>query len=656
MRRRTHVCVVVGLIVLGTAFGDAQQGAPGGSWPRVGGDQGVTRYAPLDHITKNNVAQLRIAWRRPTVDVSIASKLPNPAFGSLRASPVMVDGVLYSPNGLGLVEASHPGTGKTLWVQQPFADEPNQGLGGGVSRGVAVWRQGDEKRVLVVRGEYLMALNPTTGEPIPTFGDRGRVNLRAGLGPLATRYSWAGVPQVCRDVVIVGVSSTTPEGSDSPTRREAAPGNVQAFDVRTGKPRWQFRVIPRPGEVGNETWENDSWSYTGDANLWSLISVDEDQGFAYLPLTSPTNDMYGGHRLGDNLFSGTLVCVRCLTGERVWHYQITRHDLFDYDLPTAPILADLTVDGRAIKAVIQLTKQAFAFVFDRTTGTPVWPIEERPVPPSDVPGERAAKTQPFPTKPPAFDRQGSTVDNLIDFTPELRAEALELVKHYKTGPVFTPPSIRTETNRGTIQLPGSQGGSDFQGAAFDPETHYLFVPSITAPFVADIQPGDPAKTNLSFMKGTRVWIGGPQGLPLFKPPYGRITAIDMNKGEIVWQVPNGVGLRDHPAIRHLKLGRLGSPGRPSPLATRSLLFIGEGSDFVGGARSEGMPMEITTNYGAPWFRAYDKVTGEVVWEVELPAGVTGAPITYMFEGKQYIVVAISGRRYPGEFVAFSLER
>ena len=502
MRIRTHVCVVVGIILLGTAFGTAQQGARGGSWPRVGGDPGVTRYAPLDQITKSNVAQLRIAWRRPTVDVSLASRLPNPTFGSLRASPVMVDGVLYSPNGLGLVEAFHPGTGKTLWVQQPFADEPNQGLvSGGVSRGVAFWSQGDEKRILVVRGEYLIALDPKTGETITTFGDRGRVNLRTGLGPLATRYSWAGVPQVCRDVVIVGVSSTTPEGSDAPTRMEAAPGNVQAFDVRTGKPRWQFKVIPRPGEVGNETWEKDSWAYTGDANLWSMIGVDEDQGFAYLPLTSPTNDMFGGHRLGDNLFSSTLVCVKCLTGERVWHYQITHHDLFDYDLPTAPILADLTVDGKPIKAVIQLTKQAFAFVFDRTTGKPVWPIEERPVPPSEVRGERAAKTQPVPTRPPAFDRQGSTVDNLIDFTPELRAEALEIVKHYKTGPVFTPPSIRTETNRGTIQLPGSQGGADFQGAAFDPEMHYLFVPSITAPVRCGYSGGRPGENELVLHEG-----------------------------------------------------------------------------------------------------------------------------------------------------------
>src|SRR5262245_51562792 len=500
MRLRAHVSIVVGIMLAGTAFGTAQQGARGGTWPRVGADQGMTRYAPLDQIARSNVAQLRIAWRRPTVDVSIASKLPSAAFGTLRASPVMVDGVLYTPNGVGLVEAFHPGTGKTLWVQQPFADEPNQGLGGGVSRGVALWSQGDEKRIFVVRGEYVIALDPRTGETISTFGDKGRVNLKAGLGPLATRYSWAGVPQVCRDVVIVGVSSTSPEGVDSPTGREAAPGNVQAFDVRTGKPRWQFRVIPRPGEVGNETWENDSWAYTGDANLWSMISVDEDEGFAYLPLTSPTNDMYGGHRLGDNLFSSTLVCVRCLTGQRVWHYQITHHDLFDYDLPTAPILADVTVNGKAIKAVVQLTKQAFAFVFDRTTGTPVWPIEERPAPPSDVPGERAAATQPVPTKPPAFDRQGSTVDNLIDFTPELRAEALELVKRYRTGPIFTPPSVRTETNLGTIQLPGSQGGADFQGAALDPDTNYLYIPSITAPFVADIQAGDQKKTNLAFIK------------------------------------------------------------------------------------------------------------------------------------------------------------
>src|SRR3954469_7499401 len=503
MRIGRHVGVAVGLILLGTAFGAAQQGARAGSWPRVGGDQGVTRYAPLDQITRNNVAQLRIAWRRPTVDVSISSRLPSATFGSLRSSPVMVDGVLYSPNGVGLFEGFHPGPGKALGVKQPFADEPNQGLAsGGVSRGVAFWREGNEKRILVVRGEYLIALDPATGQTISTFGEKGRVNLRAGLGPLATRYAWGGAPQVCRDLVIVGVSSTTPEGPDSPTRREAAPGNVQAFDVRTGKPRWQFKVIPRPGEVGNETWENDSWAYTGDANLWSLISVDEDQGFAYLPLTSPTNDMYGGHRLGDNLFSSTLVCVKCLTGERVWHYQITHHDLFDYDLPTAPILADLTVDGKAIKAVIQLTKQAFAFVFDRATGTPVWPIEERPVPPSTVPGEHASPTQPFPTKPPPFDRQGITDDDLIDFTPALRAEAREIVKPFVMGPIFTPGSVRSDDpggTKGTIVLPGWYGGANWNNGAFDPETGRYYALSVTAPVVYDLvkpmpKPTDPRPT------------------------------------------------------------------------------------------------------------------------------------------------------------------
>ena len=307
---------------------------------------------------------------------------------------------------------------------------------------------------------------------------------------------------------------------------------------------------------------------------------------------------------------------------------------------------DLVVDGRPIKAVAQITKQAFAFVFDRVTGEPVWPIEERPVPQSSTPGEFTSPTQPFPTKPPAFDRQGATVDNLIDFTPELRAEALEIVENYTIGPLFTPPSVKGDTNRGTIQLPGSQGGADVQGAAFDPETNILYIPSITAPFVADIEEGNPDYTNLSYVKGTRQWIGGSRGLPLFKPPYGRITAIDMNRGEIVWQVPNGYGPRDHPAIRHLDLGRLGRPARPTPLATATLLFIGEGTGRTGGGsrRPEDMPMEIVMNYGDPWFRAYDKATGDVVWEMELP--VTGAPITYMHEGRQYIVVATGGRRRP----------
>jgi quinoprotein glucose dehydrogenase len=647
-------------VVLGSAIPAAQQGAVGGEWRRYGGDSGTTRYAPLDQITKSNVSQLRIAWRRPAVDPSISSRVPDFSFsGNFRATPLMLGGVLYSPNGIGLVEAFHPGTGKTLWVQEPFPDQGEQGLRGDSARGVAYWADGAERRLFTVRGEYLIALDPATGKPLQEFGEQGRVNLRPGLGPRASRYAWTGVAQVCRDVVIVGVGIGG-SMSDRATRREGVPGAVQAFDVRTGKPRWKFNPIPRPGEVGSETWEDDSWSYTGDANLWSLISADEELGFAYLPMTSPTSDMYGGHRLGDNVFANTLVCVRCANGERVWHYQIVHHDLFDYDLPAAPMLVDVRVDGTAVKAVVQLTKQAFAFVFDRITGKPVWPIEERPVPASDVPGERAARTQPFPTKPPAFDRQGVTVDDLIDFTPELRAQAVALLKYYRTGPLFTPPSIRgtgPDGHRGTIQLPGSVGGADWQSGAFDPETGTLYVQSITGPFTADIVKPQ-SKTDLDYVSGTRAWTAGPQGLPLFKPPYGRITAIDLNKGEQLWMTANGDGPRDHPLLKPLNLPPLGSPGRSSPLVTRTLLFLGEGDPVMASLGSRlrpEMPASLAPGYGGKKFRALDKATGAILWETELPSGVTGAPMTYMFEGKQYVLAAIGNRQaQDAGFVALSL--
>jgi quinoprotein glucose dehydrogenase len=647
-------------VVSVTALVAAQQGARGGEWARYGADAGATKYSPLDQINRDNVSQLRIAWRRPAVDPSISSRVPEFTYSSnYRSTPLMVGGVLYSPNGIGLIEAFHPGTGKTLWVQEPFPDDPGQGLRGDSTRGVVYWSSGNERRLYSIRGEYLIALDARTGKPATAFGDRGRVALRPGLGPRATGYAWTGVPQICRDVIIVGVGIGG-SMSDRPTRMEAAPGVVQAFDVRTGKPRWQFNPIPRPGEVGSETWENDSWAYSGEANLWSLITADEDQGLAYLPMTAPTNDMYGGHRLGDNVFANTLVCVRCLTGERVWHYQIVHHDLWDYDLPTAPILADITVNGRRIRSVVQLTKQAFAFVFDRTNGKPVWPIEERPVPTSEAPGERTARTQPFPTKPPPFDRQGVTVDDLIDFTPQLRAEAVALLKYYRIGPVFTPPTIRGEGPdgiRGTIQLPGSVGGADWQSGAFDPETGMLYVQSITGPFTADIVKGDPKVSNLNYVSGTRAWTPGPQGLPLFKPPYGRITAIDLNKGEIVWMTPNGDGPRNHPLLKPLNLPPLGSPGRSSPLVTKTLVFLGEGSTVMAALGSRlrpEMPPSLAPGAGGNKLRAFNKATGAILWEMELPAGVTGAPMTYLFEGKQYLVMATGSRDGGGELVALSL--
>jgi quinoprotein glucose dehydrogenase len=657
MRNRVQLfrsLVTVTLVCLASIAAFAQRGATNGEWRAYAGDLASTKYSPLDQINKANVNQLRIAWRRPSVDPSILAKAPDLRYADdFRTTALMIDGVLYAPNAVGLVEAFDAGTGKTIWVQEPPETGPNAYVGVG-TRGVAYWRDGADARILVQHGHYLTALNAKTGKPYPTFGTGGRVDLQRYVAapPVGDDiYRWRGAPTVVGDIVILGRSM-----SDTFTKREGARADVWAFDVRTGERKWTFNTIPRFGELGTDTWEDGSWEYSGHANVWATFSVDTELGYVYMGSGAPTNDMYGGHRRGDNLFSTSLVCVEAATGKRVWHFQTSHHDLWDYDIPTAPILMDLVVDGRPIKAVAQVTKQAFVFVFDRVTGKPVWPIEERPVPQSTTPGEKTSRTQPFPTKPPAFDRQGATEDNLIDFTPELRAEALEIVKRYTIGPMYTPPSVKTDTNLGTIQLPGSQGGGDIQGAAFDPETKYLYVPSITSPFVADIVKGDPARGNLLYHQGTRMWMPGPRGLPLFKPPYGRITAFDMNKGEIVWQVPNGVGPRDHPAIRHLKLGRLGWPSRPAPLLTKTLLFIGEGS-AVQVERNRvppGMPIEIATKYGEPWFRAYDKQTGAVVWETQLPAGTTGAPMTYMHQGKQYVLVPIGGIDVKSQFVAFSL--
>jgi len=658
MRSAVRRLTVAAIVVAGAALVSAQQaGVPAArtvrgvevEWRSYSADPGSTKYSPVDQISPSNVATLIVAWRRPAVDASLKTLDPKLTFSNnFRATPLMIGGVLYSPNGVGLVEAFHPGTGQTIWVQQPPGGA--EGLRGDSTRGLAYWRSGTDERLFVQRGETLMALDPKTGRLIPNFGAGGSVSLRYERP--SEPFRWTGAPQVCRDVVIIGTSMT-----DSPPNKEATPGDVRAYDVRTGRLRWTFHVIPRQGEFGIDTWQDDSWAYTGHANLWSLVSVDEPLGYAYLPLTGATSDMYGGHRRGDNLFSSTLVAVNCQDGTRVWHQQLVHHDLWDYDIPAAPVLADITVDGRRIPAVVQVTKQAFAFVFDRATGRPVWPIEERPVPRSTTPGEQASATQPFPTKPPAFDRQGVTVDDLIDFTPELRAAALEIVKNYVMGPLFTPPSLKTATGtKGTIQLPGSVGGADWQGAAFDPVTGILYVPSIAAPFVADLVPGNPKQTNLTFTRGTREFPPAVMGLPLLKPPYGRITAIDLNRGEIVWSVANGNGPRDHPLIKHLNLPPLGNPGRSAPLVTRSILFVGEG-DPIMVARERvppSMPLALAPSAGDRKFRAWDKATGKVLWETDLPAGITGAPMTYVYDGKQYVVVAIGSREHPAEYVAFSL--
>ena len=604
-----------------------------GEWGAHSADNAHSKYTPLDQINAGNVTELEVAWRRPGLDAHFTAMNPKQRYDTNWGTATVVkNGIGYVTNGVGLVEAFNPGTGETIWVQE--SHEGAKGLPGRSTRGVAYWSEGDDRRILVQRDIYLYALNADTGEAITDFGVDGRVNLqRTPEG--SERYRWLNAPTIVRDVIITGQAM-----NDTFANKEAFRGDVHAFDVRTGELLWTFNTIPQEGQFGTESWQDRSWSYSGHANVWSMFSADEELGLVYMPVSSATNDMYGGHRIGDNLFTQSLVAVDAETGQRVWHYQLVHHGLWDYDPPAAPILMDITVDGEPIKAVTQLTKQGFAFVFNRENGEPVWEIEERQVPHSNVPGEVTSPTQPFPTRPAAFDRQGSTADNLIDFTPELHAEALEIASHYVTGPLFTPPSIRSEDpngTQGTIQLPGSQGGSDVQGAAFDPETGYLYIPSITAPFVADILPGDPEETNLAYVKGFRRWIAGPRGLPLFKPPYGRITAINMNTGDHVWMVPNGDGPIDHPDLVDLDLGQLGVPGRPSPLLTKTLLFLGEGltNERPSARIPRSMPIEIATNSGGPMFRAYDKDTGDIKWEVELEAGTTGAPVCRFNQSAQH---------------------
>jgi quinoprotein glucose dehydrogenase len=653
-----------------------QSGAANGEWRSYGGDLGHTRYAPLDQINASNFSTLEVAWRFKTDMLG-----PRPEF-QLEATPLMVNGIVYTTAGTRRAAvALDAATGELLWMHSEIegargTNAPRQLSG----RGLAYWSDGRESRILYVTPGYrLVALDAKTGALVRSFGVNGIVDLKKDddqeIDLITGEVGLHSTPIVAKDVVIVGAAHRS---GGVPRGRSNVKGYVRGFDVRTGKRLWIFHTIPTPGEFGNDTWEKDSWTYTGNTGVWAQISVDEDLGLVYLPVELPTGDYYGGHRPGKGLFGESLVAVDLRTGVRKWHYQLVHHGLWDMDIPCAPILVDVTVNGRTIKAVAQPTKQAWLYVFDRATGQPIFPLEERPVAKGDVPGEWYSPTQPFVTKPPAYDRQGVSIEDLIDFTLELRADAVKQVAKYRIGPIFTPPSVSTlDGTLGTLVLPSATGGSNWPGGSYDPETHTVFVYSQTNVSILGLVPPPDAKvSDMNFVQGSATAgvrrtggagadagagpapaapaAGGEgggagltiQGLPLVKPPYGRITAIDLDHGTIKWQIAHGETLdniKNNPALKGITIPRTGQSGIIGTLTTKSLVIAGESRVTTTASGRRGAML-----------RAYDKNDGTEVGAVYIPAPQSGSPMTYMLNGKQYIVVAVSGGNYSGEFIAFRL--
>jgi quinoprotein glucose dehydrogenase len=632
-----------------------------GEWPSYAGDLAARKYSPLDQINKTTAPKLRVAWtweafdNHRTVKPTAATPAANPAANNeggegltpdgFKATPLMIGGRLFVRTNYSGVAAIDGATGRTIWTFDPgSAEHGRPGIYGFATRGLAYWKGGGEECLLVLTGDAtLLALDPASGRLIDSFGDKGRVDLRQGLRRPLVRgtVNFSQPPIVVGDVVVIGnqCSDGPPglvRGRLDPNWRANVPlGDVRAFDVRTGKQLWVFHTVPQAGEFGNNTWGNDSWRWMGNTNVWSFMSADEELGYVYLPVTAPTDNFWGGERPGDNLFSDSIVCLNARTGQRVWHFQMIHHDIWDYDPPCAPNLVDIVVAGRRVKALAQVTKQGFCYVLDRVTGKPVWPIEERAVPQSTLPGEATAKTQPIPTKPPAFEMQGVGENDLLDFTPALKARAREAIKPYGFATLYTPMN---ET--GTILMPGWGGGANWGGASFDPETGYLYVASRRAPIILGMNKIDREKYGYSFMREFKNASVG--GLPFYKPPYGSITAYDLNAGEIAWQVPNGEGPRNHPLLKNLNLPFLGNAQAPGMLVTKTLLFCAD--------RGAGRP-----GVAHPVLRAYDKNTGEIVWEHPIePAYYDAAPMTYQWRGKQYIVIATGGQLLPAKLTAFSL--
>tara|TARA_B110000459_G_scaffold203554_1_gene260488 strand:+ start:1685 stop:3583 length:1899 start_codon:yes stop_codon:yes gene_type:complete len=606
----------LGASVAGSAFS--------ADWPSYGGDNGSQKYSTLDQVNASNVADLVTAWSwespdNATVADNIAQQNYRAVPAGFKATPIVIEGVMYVPSSFGRVVALDAASGEEKWVFDTEAWSSGRPANLGYnSRGVGYWSSEDKQRIFFATNDAnLWSIDALTGLPDSSFGDGGKIDLSLGLGREIDKrqYGVVSPPLVTNDIVVVNSII-----NDGPTTKEMPPGNVRGFDPRTGDIVWMFETIPQAGAFGNETWENGSWEYTGNTNSWTIMSADDELGIVYLPIGTPTNDWYGGLRHGDNLFAESLVAVEAKTGKRLWHFQMVHHGVWDYDLPAAPTLVDLTVEGKKIKAVAQISKQGFTYVFDRVTGDPVWPIIETPVPQSNVPGEKLSLTQPIPTKPPAFELQGLSDDTLVNFTPELRREAEQLIEQFDSGPLFTPPSLR-----GTINIPGWGGGGWWTGAAFDPDSGLFYIPSATIPIVVQLQEADPEKSNLRYVRGGAMNVGGPQGLPLTKPPYGRIVATNLNSGEQEWMIPHGEGIRQKIIdMGILDPGPVGGPSRTGPLLTKTLLFVAQ------------------VDNGRNLLRAFDKATGAVVHEIELPLPPQGSPMTYAVKGQQYLSIAIGG--------------
>jgi len=625
-----------------------------GEWPSYTGDTRGSRYSPLDQISANNFSTLEVAWRFKTDSLG-----PRPEF-KLEGTPLVARGVLYATGGTSrAVVALDAATGALRWVHKE--DETERGVAAPrplSGRGLAYWTDGRDERILYVTPGYrLIALDAKTGNPIPSFGTNGSVDLKADidqeiLPDLTTgEIGFQGAPVVGRDVVVIGAAFR--EGT-APKSFKNNKGYIRGFDVHTGKRLWTFHTIPKKGEPGYDTWQNGSAEYTGNTGVWSQVTVDEELGLVYLPVESPTGDYYGGHRPGNNLYGESLVCLDLRTGVKKWHYQIVHHPIWDFDLPAAPILADITVDGHAIKAVAAPTKQGILYVFDRVTGKPVWPIVEKPVEKGDVPGEWYSPTQPIPTKPAAYAKNGTSLDDLIDFTPDLHQQAVAIASRYKLGPIFTPPVLsKADGPLATLARGPTNGGSNWPGGAYDPETHMVYLASSNAAAAVLGLVKPPAE------RSDMDWIGGSaapggrggglavQGLSIFKPPYGTISAINLDRGEIVWQTPHGEtpdAVRNNEALKGMNIPRTGQPGfTVGTLVTKTLVIAGDAQVTAPPGRARGAML-----------RAYDKKTGAEVGAVLLPAPVSGSPMTYFVDGRQYVVVAVSGGPYSGEYIALRL--